>query len=57
MCGGYEVDIFLLCSARPMFFFALFLQLSDAIQPFWGFSDAMGTTVSAKSLHDCYFYF
>ena len=34
LCGGYELDIYLLCSAHPRYFVALFSLLFEEIQPF-----------------------
>ena len=50
VCGGYEVNIYMLCSPHPRCFVALFLPLLGAIGPFWRLRDAMGTIGSATSL-------
>ena len=44
VCGGYEVDIFLLCSPSPRYLFVI-----------GTFQDAMQTTECAKPLPKCHF--
>ena len=57
VCGGYEVDIYLLFPPHPPCFVALFLPSFGAMAPIWRLPDAMGTTSCAKSLPNYYFYF
>ena len=55
-CGGYEVDMYLLCSPYPPCFVALFLLFFAAMAPIWTLPDAMGTSGCAESLPNYYFY-
>ena len=57
VCGGYEVDIYLICSPHPRCFVAFFSPLFGAVGPIWRVPDALGTTGCANSPPECYMYF